>query len=72
MKQDEAKALILHEWNDWWANNPKRGERASDTDGLRFFSFVKTEKPHLLDFRCRGDKWQIIKGWLLRAGVVND
>ncbi|MCH7776527.1 MAG: hypothetical protein IH878_08320 [Gemmatimonadetes bacterium] len=72
MRQVEAEFLILHEWEGWRANNLTPGERASGTDGLAFFVFLQSEKPDLLDFRCRGDKWQIIHAWLLRKGFVCD
>ena len=72
MRQVEAEFLILHEWEEWRAKNLKRGERASGIEALVFFEFVRSEKPHLLKFRHKGDKWQIIHAWLLRAKVVGD
>ncbi len=72
MRQVEAEFLILHEWESWRANNPTREEKASSIDGLNFLAFLKSEKPHLLDFGRKGDKWQIIHAWLLREGAVCD
>ena len=65
MKQIDAKRLILDEWVDWRANNLRRDDIASGIDGLNFFVFLKSEKPHLLDFRYTSDQWQIIHAWLL-------
>ncbi len=72
MKQDDAELQILYEWVDWRANNLTREERATGTHGLAFFAFLQSEKPALLDFRYKGDKWQIIHAWLLREGAVGD
>ncbi len=70
MKEDDAELQILSEWVDWRADNLKPGERASSFDGLNFLAFLKSEKPHLLDFGRKGDKWQIIHAWLIREGAV--
>ena len=72
MRQVEADFLILHEWEGWRADNLTQDERASGTHGLAFFYFLQSEKPHLLDFKYRGDKWQIVHAWLLRKGLVCD
>ena len=72
MRQVEAEFLILHEWEEWQTKNLKPGTRASGTNGLAFFVYLQDQKPHLLDFRYRGDKWQIIHAWLLRAGAVGN
>ena len=72
MKQDDAELQILYEWVDWRANNLTREERASGIDGVASFTFLQSEKPHLLDFENGGDKWQIVHAWLLREGAVCD
>ncbi len=72
MKQDDAELQILSEWVDWRANNLTREEKSSSIDGLNFLAFLKSEKPHLLDFGRKGDKWQIIHAWLVREGAVCD
>ncbi len=72
MRQVEAKFLILHEWEGWWANNQEHGEEASGIDGVAFYAFLQKEKPHLLDFGRKADKWQIVHAWLVREGAVCD
>ncbi len=73
MNQDNAEIQILSEWVDWRVENLVRDEQASGIDGVVFYDFLQKEKPHLLDFGRKGDKWQIIHAWLVREGaVVND
>lgn len=62
MLKEEAKRAILLEWRQW-------SERTGNfnVDGLRFFGFLRTERPDLLNFRSSGDKWQVISGWLQNA-----
>ena len=70
MKQDDAELQILSEWVDWRAGNLTREEKATSIHGLVFYAFLQKEKPHLLDFGRKGDKWQIIHAWLVREGAV--
>ncbi len=72
MKQDDAELQILSEWVDWWPSYLERGEKASGIDGVAFYAFLQKEKPHLLDFGRKGDKWQIVHAWLVREGAVCD
>ncbi len=72
MKQDDAEIQILAEWVDWRAENLVRGEKASGFDGVVFYDFLQKEKPHLLDFGRKADKWQIVHAWLVREGAVCD
>ena len=68
--QAEAKRRIYDEWARWTRNNPKVSY--SGTDGFSFFGYLTQERPSLLRFRCRGDKWQTVHGWLLRRRLVSD
>jgi hypothetical protein len=60
MKTDEAKSRIVAEWSrrdgksfpPTWA-----GKHA-------FYLWLQREHPHLLAFRCSGDKWQRVHGWI--------
>ncbi len=70
MKEDDAELQILSEWVDWRAVNLAPEEKASSMDGLDFLAFLQKEKPHLLDFGRKSDKWQIIHAWLIREGAV--
>jgi hypothetical protein len=69
--KDEARRRVLSEWRPWATTNAKRNP-PNGMDGLMFFSDLQRNKPHLLSFRDRGDKWQTIHGWLLRDRLVSD
>ena len=68
--KDEARVLILQEWGQWIEKHPEK-TNPNGTDGLIFFGYLQTERPALLNFRNRGDKWQVVRGWLLREGLVS-
>ena len=70
MKKEEAKARILIEWGRWIKDNPR--DKPTGNGGFSFFGHLSTNKLNLLNFRCSGDKWQAIHGWLLNAGLVSD
>jgi hypothetical protein len=56
----EVEPLIIDEWHIWsQANNSRQG-----VDMLLFYGYLQKEKNHLLSFRCNGDKWQRVHGWL--------
>ncbi len=70
MNQDNAEIQILSEWVDWRAENLVRDEIATSVDGVSFYNFLQKEKPHLLDFGHKGDKWQTIHAWLVREKAL--
>ena len=70
MKKDEAKRLVLQEWDDWAAKNVPPGQRARGTDGLIFFGYLQSQRPDLLKFKASGDRWLIVHGWLAREGKI--
>jgi hypothetical protein len=73
MKQNEAKALILEEWDRWIARQSVDAGGPTGKDSLKFFFELEDNKSPLLDFQSRGhDKWRIIHAWLLGAERVND
>jgi hypothetical protein len=70
MTKDEARREILREWKSWIT---KENENPTGLVGLRFFGVLQKERGYLLDFRsASADKWQVVHGWLLRAGYVSD
>ena len=71
MKKDEAKRLVLQEWDDWAAKNLSPGHKASGTDGLIFFGYLQKQRPHLLEFKTSGDRWLTVHGWLSRQGKID-
>jgi hypothetical protein len=67
MKQKEAKVLIVREWEQWLQSQSIDPTSASGRDTLKFYFELQDRKSDLLDFQSRGrDKWQIVRGWLLR------
>jgi len=64
MNQKEAESLILDLWDE--QKNPweKGDHRAFYNEAQRFYLYLETNHPDLLTFRCVGDKWQTVKGWI--------
>lgn len=60
LTQVEAKAGILEEWRVW----SKGGSNKFAVDGVSFFQMLRQDKPNLLRFKCSGDPWQVVKGWI--------
>ena len=68
MKQEEAKRLIIREWDRWVATQPIEDGGPTGRDSLKFFVELQDARSALLDFQTRGrDKWQIVHAWLLNA-----
>ena len=61
---DAAKDGILDEWDTWVKDHPKA---KTAMDAMAFYGHLQSKKPNLLNFRSRGDKWQVVKSWLLEA-----
>jgi hypothetical protein len=73
MKQQEARNLILEEWDRWIAGQPVDEGGPTGKHSLKFFFELQDTKSPLLDFQSRGhDKWRIIHAWLLDAERVKD
>ena len=71
MKQEEAKRLIIREWDRWVQTHSINSGRATGRDSFKFFLELQDARAAFLDFRTRyhRDKWQIIHTWLLGAGA---
>ena len=69
MKQDEAKSIILSLFQDWCAE--KNLKNPSGTDGFKFYMGLEKQGHSATDFRCKGDRWQKVQGWLKRARLVS-
>ena len=64
MTQEEAKLHIQAEWRIWLGHEHAAG--AGDfNDALQFFEQLQHSRLKLLSFRYEGDKWELVKGWLL-------
>jgi hypothetical protein len=73
MKQQEAKPLIIREWDLWIQTQSINSRKASARDSFKFFLELQQARSPLLDFQPRGrDKWQIVHAWLLSEGRVSN
>lgn len=59
--QEIAKSQIRELWAVWRKEN---ATVSNATDKLLFYSWVQTNRPTALSFRCHGDKWQVVNCWL--------
>lgn len=66
MKQEQAKERIIAEFHSWASQQKNPAER----NGFVFFNHLEMNRPDLLNFKCSGDKWQRVHGWLLNARFV--
>jgi len=74
MKQEEAKHLIIQQWDRWIQTQSINSGRATGRDSFKFFLELQDARSAFLDFRTRNhrDKWQIIHTWLLGARRLSD
>ena len=72
MTKDEAKPLVIREWDSWATEHLQPDQEGSGTDGLAFFVNLQSERPDLLMFEATGDRWQTVHGWLLQEGKMWD
>ena len=72
MKQEEARRLIIQQWDRWIQTQSIDSTAASGRDSLKFFLELQDARSALLDFQTRGrDKWQVVHDWLLDARRVH-
>jgi hypothetical protein len=68
MRREDAKRLIIREWDRWIQTQFIDPGGATGRDSLKFFLELQNTRPALLDFQARGrDKWQMVYAWLLGA-----
>jgi hypothetical protein len=74
MKQEEAKHLIIGQWDRWVQTQPINSGRATSRDSFKFFLELQDARSAFLDFRTRNhrDKWQVMHTWLLAARRLSD
>jgi hypothetical protein len=71
MKQEQAKRLLIQEWDDWIQKQATAPSEPTGRDSLKFFLDLKDARSPLLNFQTRGrDKWRVVHDWLLGAGRV--
>lgn len=56
-----AEKLIIAEWHRWAKN---RGAYTITDMQLFYFAWLKQNRPELLTFQCRGDRWRVVRTWL--------
>jgi hypothetical protein len=70
MAQETYKSerrAILQEYDSW----ARKNRHAAKADPIEFFSYLRSERPDLLDFNPSGvEKWQLIHGWLKSYGRI--
>ena len=70
MVREEARRMLLREYDRWATDHP---DNATKRSGVVFFTYLQKERSDLLDFHAvGGDKWATVNGWLYYAGRVND
>jgi len=68
MKQEEAKHLIIREWDRWVQTQPIDAGGPTGRDSLKFFLELQDARSPLLHFQTRGrDQWQVVHAWLIGA-----
>lgn len=65
MKIEQAKSEIKNIWLNWDDIDELQGSRYSNMAGLLLHSYLQNYRPDLLKFRCKGDKYQRINGWVM-------
>jgi hypothetical protein len=71
MKQQEAKRLIIKEWDRLVRQQSVDSDRATGRDTLKFYVELEDARSPLLNFPTRGrDKWQIVHDWLVGSGRI--
>jgi hypothetical protein len=68
MTQSEAKLRILAEWRTWVGHQQAVVSHTA-AEALAFFNEIERNKPELLSFDS-ADKWELVKSWLLNAGLI--
>ena len=71
MTLDEAKTRIMAEWRSWNGHGHE-GLPAGFNDALAFFEHLQKGRLKLLAFEYHGDKWELVKGWLLPLREATD
>jgi hypothetical protein len=66
MKQKDARALMMQEWDRWLQTQSIAAREATGRDSLKFYFELQDKRSPLLDFQTRGrDKWDVVYGWLI-------
>lgn len=66
LKKDDAERLIVQAWRGWCRAHVPLEREPNGNDALLFYAYLQRDQSHLLSFRCLGDKWQVINGWIMK------
>ena len=67
MKRSDAKAAIISVYRNVYLKCENSVNAAESTWGaLPFYTWLQQNRPDLLEFRCSGDQYQTVAGWIGR------
>jgi hypothetical protein len=69
MTPAEAKMRIFAEWRTWIGHRQATDSHTT-ADVSAFVAELEQNQPDLVSFESTEDKLQVIKGWLLSAGLI--
>ncbi len=69
MTPGEAKMRILAEWRIWIGHR-MAADSHTKAEVSEFVAETEQNHPDLLSFESSDDKLQVVKGWLLDAGLI--
>jgi hypothetical protein len=70
MTPAEGKMRILAEWRTWIGHRQAAVSHTT-AEAWTFFKEIEQNQPDLLSFES-ADKWELVKGWLLGAGLIKE
>ncbi len=73
MKQMDARALMIREWDRWLQTQSIDPDEATGRDALKFFFELQDKQSPLVNFQTRGrDKWDVVHAWLIGGRRASD
>jgi hypothetical protein len=69
MTPAEAKMRILAEWRTWIGHR-QAADSHTTTEVSAFVAELEQNQPDLFSFESTEDKLQVVKAWLLDAGLI--
>lgn len=65
MKRADAEREIKRAYQYEYLKEPDTIPASDSPAGaLHFYGWLRNRHPDLLDFRCSGDKYQVVAGWV--------
>ena len=69
MTPAEAKMRILAEWRTWIGHR-QAAHSHTTADVSAFVAELEQNRPDLVSFKSTENTLQVVKGWLLNAGLI--